>query len=234
MLVSITSEESDFQTILEEVISLIEILPNDKLQKHEYSFDFGKKNEGLLTSGKVQYVAKGYNFKDLGYEYSGHMQVLKTIVSLDYLWNKIRVAGGAYGSLANFSKNGNLLLSSYRDPNLEETLSVYDNMFKYIEDFNADEREMRKYIIGTISNMDIPLSPFMKGNRATTNYISGTTLSERQIERNQILSTTVDDIKKYSTLLTDAMKENYLCVLGNEDKIRENKTQFNNLVKVFQ
>jgi len=234
MLISITAEENDFKTIKEEVISLIEILPSDKLEKHEYSFDLGQKNEGLLTSGKVQYVAKGYNFKELGYEYSGHMQVLKTIVSLDYLWNKIRVAGGAYGSLANFSKNGNLLLSSYRDPNLEETFNVYDNMFKYIEDFNADEREMRKYIIGTISNMDTPLSPFMKGDRATNYYISGTTLNERQIERNQVLSTTVEDIKKYSSLLTDVMKENYLCVLGNEDKIRNNKKHFKNFVKVFQ
>jgi len=234
MLISITAEENDFKTIKEEVISLIEILPSDKLEKHEYSFDLGQKNEGLLTSGKVQYVAKGYNFKELGYEYSGHMQVLKTIVSLDYLWNKIRVAGGAYGSLANFSKNGNLLLSSYRDPNLEETFNVYDNMFKYIEDFNADEREMRKYIIGTISNMDTPLSPFMKGDRATNYYISGTTLNERQIERTQVLSTTVEDIKKYSSLLTDVMKENYLCVLGNEDKIRNNKKHFKNFVKVFQ
>jgi len=107
-------------------------------------------------------------------------------------------------------------------------------MFKYIEDFSADKREMQKYIIGTISNMDAPLSPSMKGDRATTQYISGTTLDERQSERDQVLSTTVDDIKKYSSLLTDAMKENYLCVLGNEDKIKENKTQFNNFVKVLQ
>lgn len=234
ILVSITAEKKDFETIKQEVMSLIEELPTEKLDKHKYVFELSPKNEGLLTSSKVQYVAKAYNFKDLGYHYSGHLQVLKTIVSLDYLWNKVRVAGGAYGALANFSKNGNVVFSSYRDPNLKETLSIYDNMFKYIEDFNADEREMRKYIIGTISNMDSPLSPSMKGDRATTYYISGVTLEERQSERDEILSTTLDNIRQYSSLLTDSMDKNYLCVLGNEDKIRENEIQFNNLVKVFQ
>ena len=234
LLISVTADKNDFETIRQDLVSLIEELPNDKLEEHTYSFELAPKNEGLLTPGNVQYVAKGYNFKDLGYEYSGNMQVLKTIVSLDYLWNKVRVAGGAYGALANFSKNGNLVFSSYRDPNLKETLNVYDNMFKYIKDLNIDEREMRKYIIGTISNMDTPLSPFMKGDRATTHYISGITLEERQSERNQVLSTTVDDIRKYSDLLNEAMKENYLCVLGNEDKIKENEKQFNSCIKVFK
>ena len=234
LLISVTADKNDFETIREDLVSLIEELPNDKLEEHTYSFELAPKNEGLLTPGNVQYVAKGYNFKDLGYEYSGNMQVLKTIVGLDYLWNKVRVAGGAYGALANFSKNGNLVFSSYRDPNLKETLNVYDNMFKYIKDLNIDEREMRKYIIGTISNMDTPLSPFMKGDRATTHYISGVTLEERQSERNQVLSTTVDDIRKYSDLLNEAMKESYLCVLGNEDKIKENEKQFNSCIKVFK
>ena len=234
LLISVTADKNDFETIREDLVSLIEELPKDKLEEYTYSFELAPKNEGLLTPGNVQYVAKGYNFKDLGYEYSGNMQVLKTIVSLDYLWNKVRVAGGAYGALANFSKNGNVVFSSYRDPNLKETLNVYDNMFKYIKDLNIDEREMRKYIIGTISNMDTPLSPFMKGDRATTHYISGITLEERQSERNQVLSTTVDDIRKYSDLLNEAMKENYLCVLGNEDKIKENEKQFNSCIKVFK
>lgn len=234
LLTSITSEQKDFENINKEVENFINKLPHEKLKKYTYSFDLGPKNEGLLTPGEVQYVAKGVNFKELGYEYSGHMQVLKTIISLDYLWNKVRVAGGAYGALASFSKNGNLLFSSYRDPNLKDTLNVYNNMFKYLEDFNSDEREMRKYIIGTINNLDSPLSPFMEGDRATTYYISEVTLDELQKEREEVLNTTVDDIRKYSSLLKNAMEENYLCVLGNEDKIKENKDEFNNFVKVFQ
>lgn len=234
ILIGITSEDKDFKLIEKEISSFIEILPSEKLEEYDYSFDFAPKNEGLLTTSKVQYVAKGNNFKKLGYEYSGHMQVLKTIISLDYLWNRVRIAGGAYGSLVGFNKNGNFLFSSYRDPNLSETLQVYNDMYNYIESFNVNEREMRKYIIGTISNMDTPLSPSMKGDKATARYISGITLDELQKERTQVLGTTPEDIRGYSKLLEKAMQENYLCVLGNEYKIRHNREYFKDFVRVFQ
>ena len=234
LLISITSEKSDFETIQREMVSIVEGLSDRTLEKFQYFFERTEKSEGLLTPGKVQYVAKGSNFKDLGYDYSGSMQVLKTIISLDYLWNKVRVAGGAYGCLANFSKNGNFVFSSYRDPNLKETLNVYDAMPEYIKDFNVDEREMRKYIIGTISNMDAPLSAFMKGDRATANYICQITQQDLQKERNEILGTTVEDIRRYSHLIDEGMKMEYVCILGNEDKIKENKDQFSRLIKVFK
>ncbi|HZJ76898.1 MAG TPA: insulinase family protein, partial [Oscillospiraceae bacterium] len=234
VLISVTSEDEDFKSIEDELGSLIEVLPGDKLEKCDYSFDLNPKNEGLLTTSKVQYVAKGNNFKKLGYEYSGHMQVLKTIINLDYLWDRVRIAGGAYGSLVRFNKNGNFLFSSYRDPNLQETLQVYNDMHNYIESFDVSEREMRKYIIGTISNMDTPLTPAMKGDKATAQYISGITPDELQKERTQVLNTTPEDIRGYSKLLDKAMEENYLCVLGNEDKIRHNKEHFKDFVKVFQ
>lgn len=234
VLVGVTSENKDFESIRERIDSFVESLSNDKLEKRDYSFDLAPKNEGLLTSGKVQYVAKGNNFRKLGYEYSGHMQVLSTIVGLDYLWNRVRVVGGAYGSLVRLNRNGNLLFSSYRDPNLSETLQVYDDMHSYIENFAANEREMRKYIIGTISSMDAPLSPSMRGEKAVNQYISGITPDELQKERTQVLNTTPEDIRQYAGLLGEAMQENYLCVLGNEDKIQHNKEQFGNLVKVFQ
>jgi Zn-dependent M16 (insulinase) family peptidase len=234
ILISVTCEDKDFKHIKEKIGLFVKTLPDNEPERQNYSFDFAPKNEGLLTSSKVQYVAKGNNFKRLGYEYSGHMQVLGTIIGLDYLWNRVRIAGGAYGSMVRFSKNGNFLFSSYRDPNLSETLQVYNDIHNYVENFDANEREMRKYIIGTISNMDTPLTPSMKGDKAVGQYISGTTLEELQEERTQVLSTTPEDIRKYSKLLKEAMQENYLCVLGNEDKIQHNKDQFGGLVRVFQ
>ncbi len=234
ILISVTSEDKDFELVDKEISLLIEALPDNKLEDCKYSFEFDSKNEGLLTASKVQYVSKGNNFKKLGYEYSGHMQVLRTIIGLDYLWDRVRIAGGAYGSLVKFSKNGNFLFSSYRDPNLSETLQVYNDMYNYVKDFNADEREMRKYIIGTISNMDAPLSPPMKGDKALTQYIRGITSDELQEERTQVLNTTAEDIRGYGKLLEEAMKGNYLCVLGNEDKIQNNKDQFEGFVRVFQ
>lgn len=234
VLVGVVSEDKDLEIIKKEIGTFLETLPEEQLEKHEYDFEFEARNEGLLTPSKVQYVAKGYNVKKLGYEYAGYMQVLRTIISLDYLWNKVRITGGAYGSMARFHKNGNVLFSSYRDPNLSRTIKVYDDMHTYVENFQAGEREMLKYIIGTISNMDTPLTPSMKGDKAIGQYISGVTLEELQKERDEVLNTTAEDIRQYSKLLKEAMEENYLCVLGNEEEIQENKQYFNNLVKVFQ
>ncbi len=234
LLIGVTCAEEDLEPVKNKISEFVDALPENRLEKHSYSFDFAPKNEGLLTSSKVQYVAKGNNFKKLGYEYSGHMQVLKTIIGLDYLWNRVRIAGGAYGSLVRFNRSGNFLFSSYRDPNLSETLQVYNDMHDYIEKFNADEREMRKYIIGTISDMDIPLSPAMKGDKAIAEHISEITPEELQEERAQVLNTTVEDIRGYSNLIEKAMQENYLCVLGNEGKIQRNKEHFNDFVKIFQ
>lgn len=234
LLVSVTTEEKSYETFRDSFSSLIGYLKNNILKKHRYEFDYSKRNEGLLTSSKIQYVAKAYNFKKLGYNYSGHLQVLKTIIGLDYLWSRVRVTGGAYGSMAGFSRNGNFYFTSYRDPNLRETLGVYDQAHDFIRNFKADDREMLKYIIGTISKMDLPLTPFMKGQKATADYISGTSQDDLERERNEVLNTSSEDIKKLSNLIKDTMDQNILCVLGNEQKIKENKDLFQDLVNVFK
>ena len=162
------------------------------------------------------------------------MLVLKTIASLDYLWNRVRVQGGAYGGFANLARSGNIVFVSYRDPNVKETLAAYDGICDYIGSFEASEREMTKYIIGTISELDSPLSPSMKGERATAYYIRGITESQRQVERDQVLSTKAEDIKSFKSLLDDIIKENCFCVLGNEIKLKESKDIFKSLVNVFK
>ena len=162
------------------------------------------------------------------------MLVLKTIASLDYLWNRVRVQGGAYGGFANIARSGNIVFVSYRDPNVKETLKAYDGICDYIQNFEASEREMTKYIIGTISDLDSPLTPSMKGERATAYYIRGITQEQRQKEREEVLSTNADDIKSFKALLSDIIKENYFCVIGNETKIKDNKDIFTSLVNVFK
>ncbi len=162
------------------------------------------------------------------------MQVLRTIVNYDYLWNKIRVQGGAYGAFASFIKNGNMFFASYRDPNLIKTIEAYDKAFKYVSQFNPEDREMTKYIIGTISDLDTPLSPSAKGVRATENYLRKISYEDRQREREDILLTNKETIKAFSDVINDIMKENYICVIGNEDKIKENKDRFNNIINLFE
>ena len=234
LMISVTGEEDVYTAFAAELPKLTNILGEEKLPDAQYNFELNKNNEGLLTSSDVQYVAKGYNFIKKGYSYSGKMLVLKTIASLDYLWNRVRVQGGAYGGFANLARSGNIVFVSYRDPNLQETLSAYDGISDYIGRFEASERGMTKYIIGTISELDSPLTPSMKGERATSNYIRGISEEQRQKEREEVLTTRPEDIKSFKDLLSDVTKENYYCVLGNEAKLKDNKDVFANLVNVFK
>ena len=233
LTVTITGEDKELNILKSNLNKIVLILSTDQLQNKEYSFVEERKNEGLLTTSNVQFVAKGYNFRKLGYNYSGNMLVLQTILGYDYLWNKVRVQGGAYGGFANLARSGNMAFASYRDPNLKETLNIYDKAYEFVENVKISNRDMTKYIIGTISNLDMPLTPFMKGEKAINMYIRGITKEDRQKERNEVLSTTNSDINSYSKLIEDVMKQDYISVVGNDKKIKDNKDLFNNLVNVF-
>ncbi|MBE3554842.1 MAG: insulinase family protein [Thermicanus sp.] len=233
LLISVTGGEAEYKSVAESLPALEARLKEGERRGEPFRFQDEKGNEGLMTAAKVQYVAKGYNFKKLGYDYTGSMQVLKTILNLDYLWNKVRVQGGAYGNLVGIDRNGNIYFASYRDPNLEETLKAYDEMVEYVRNFQADEREMTKYILGTISRLDTPLSPSMKGEKGDALYFSGLTKEEVQKERDEILSTTVEKIRQFADLLDKVLNEKVICVLGNEEKIRANQAFFNRLVQVL-
>ena len=192
-----------------------------------------KKNEGFKTSSKVQYVARVGNFLDGGFDYTGALQVLKVILSYDYLWQNVRVKGGAYGCMCNFSKLGEGSFMSYRDPNLEKTNKVYEDVVKYIKDFTASERDMTKYIIGTISNIDQPMTPVAKGDRSMNLYMNRVTEEMILEERNQILGVTEEDIRALAGIVEAVLKDNYFCVIGSEEKIEEQKELFIELKSVF-
>ena len=186
----------------------------------------------MLTASKVQYVVKGYDFKKLGYKYDGKMRVLNQVLSTDWLQNQVRVIGGAYGGFAGFSANGNVYFGSYRDPNLKETLENYDNTVGYLDKFEADEKTMSRFIIGTISRLDQPMNVSDKGNLAFQRYFEKTTPEELKAEREAILSATPADIKAMSKLVADILGQGAICVYGNDEKIKENKALFGELVKL--
>jgi len=234
LLTSITSPSSEFKAINENLSIITDKLDEEINERQDYKFLLKAENEGLMTSGKVQFVAKGGNYKKLGFKYTGVMLLLRSVVRYDYLWNRVRVQGGAYGCMAAFLKNGNMYFTSYRDPNLTETLNIYDEMPEYLEKFSADEREMTKYIIGTVSELDTPLSPSMKGQVATANFISGVKFEDIQKERNQILEAKVTDISGLSKLIATVMNEKFICVLGNEDRLKNSKDVFNKLVDIIE
>jgi Zn-dependent M16 (insulinase) family peptidase len=230
---SVTAEESDYGAFLRCFPEILESLGMDESSPVRYRFAPKGKNEGLLTPGKVQYVAQGYNFKKLGYGYSGALQVLQSIASMDYLWNRVRVQGGAYGSFARFSRNGNMYFCSYRDPNLQKTLGVYTKAGKYLRSFSADTREMTKYIIGTISKLDAPLTPSMKGEVAAQRYFSNITQEDVQRTREEVLNTGSKKITECADMVEDVMNQHHFCVIGSEPVLRENSTLFDELISVF-
>lgn len=234
LIINLTCEEKDYGIFKNKINELLSELKDEEVTKVKYKFDLGAKNEGLMTSSKVQYVAKAYNYMELGYPYTGKLLVLKAIANYEYLWNQIRVQGGAYGSFASFQKNGNAFFTSYRDPNLKRTIEVYNNAAEYFKNFKADSRQMTKYIIGTISDLDFPLSPSMKGERAAEYNIKHITYEDLQREREEILNTKEEDIVAFADLIYHIMSKDNICVMGNEDTIRENKDIFENLVNLFE
>lgn len=234
LMVSYSSKAEEYNNLERIMPKLLENLNKDKVNYVEYDFPKLEGNEGLLTQSNVQYVAKGGNYKKDGFKYSGSLVVLESIGSYDYLWNKVRVQGGAYGVMTNFRRDGAMFIVSYRDPNIKETLQVYDDMYKYLETFEANNREMTKYIIGAINKVDYPLTNSMKGEMATSEYLRGITHQDIQKERDEILNTKVEDIRALSKVMKKVMAQHHICVLGNENKLKENKDLFSKLIRVIE
>ncbi len=234
LLVSVTMKEKDYPSFAEVLPELAESLSTEKFPRAEYHWDMDRENAGLMSASRVQYVGKGANFMKLGHPFTGVMHVLETVLRYDYFWTRIRVQGGAYGAFANFNRNGTMFFGSYRDPNLRETLEIFDGTGAYVRDFRVSDREMDKFVIGTMSNVDMPLTPKMKGNLAAECWLRGITREDRQKSRDQILSARQQDIRALADTVDDCMKENNLCVFGNEEKLKENRECFGSLLSVME
>lgn len=192
-----------------------------------------KKNEGLTTSAQVQYVCRAGNYKKHGLDYVGTLRLLKTILGYEYLWSEVRVKGGAYGCMSNYGRNGESYFVSYRDPNLKHTIDVYERAADFVRGFEADEEIMTKYIIGTISELDIPLTPRTRGSRSMYAYLGNLSYEQLQKERDDILAASEEDVRKLGDYIAAFMSDNDLCVVGNEEKIREQKDLFMNVAPLI-
>ena len=220
-------EEEEKKAVLENLPLLLDDMEvGVKTAPHVYSFPPESRNEAFLTSGKVQYVAKGGNFKSHGFAYTGALRVMETILRYEYLWKKVRVLGGAYGAFTQFLRDGTAILCSYRDPNLAQTIRAYEELPVYLENLTLSDREMTKYVIGTMAADEIQLTPSMKGERAMVHYLSGNTRESRMKIRDEIINCQVEDIRRLAPLVDSVMKDPYICVMGSEDKIQKDKDLF--------
>ena len=226
LMVSITSNVEGYNVFEKELVQLIQTLPDKKERCEEFKFIPSQLNEGFKAPYDVLYVGLCGNYKKDGLKYTGALNVFQNALSADYLWKQVRVLGGAYGCMCGFGSTGDSYFVSYRDPNLESTLEVYKGVLNYIDNFKATDEEMLKFIIGAVGSYDYPLSPAGKGSRSFTAYLKGLTEEDFKLEKKQMIDATEQDIKNIRPIVESILKQNNICVVGNEKKIEESTNIF--------
>ncbi|MCD7864017.1 MAG: insulinase family protein [Lachnospiraceae bacterium] len=226
LMVDITAEEAGIERVMLKTEAFAAHLYTTQAETGAYQPSVSRKQEGFMTSGQVQYVCRAGNFKKNGLKYTGALQVLKTMLSYEYLWTQVRVKGGAYGCMLRFGHNGDCYFVSYRDPHLKRTVEVYEDAAQAIANLEIDERTMTQYIIGAISELDTPLTPQGLGNMSLAAYMNGKTYENMQKNRDELLGCTPDILRGLSAYVEAFMEDGALCVVGNAEKIQQNKEIF--------
>lgn len=234
LLVSYTADDQGYATLEQHVSKLKAKLYTQEVVKEQTEFQAVHHNEGFKSPSEVQYVVQTGNFIHKGFEYTGSLRVLQGILSLDYLWTNIRAKGGAYGCMTGFRRSGDSYMASYRDPNLEKTYNVYEEMPQYLQNFKADSREMTRYIIGAIQDLDAPRTPYAEGTFSLECYLSNVTEADLQKERDEVLSTTEAHIINFAPLISAILEEKHRCVIGNESKIEEQRDLFDETLDLIK
>lgn len=233
LLVNFTSDKKPEDTLTESLTRFSCKLSTRLAFENVKEIPVVKKNEGFKTASQVQYVATAGNFCERGYKYTGALNVLQCIFSYDYLWINVRVKGGAYGCMCSFNRSGNAYFTSYRDPNLLETYEIYKEAPDYVRSFEADERDMTKYIIGAISRMDAPLTPSADGNFSLICYLMGIDDADLQRTRDEVLGATPEVIRGLAGYVEAAVDGGVICAIGDEARIEDAKDAFTEVKSVF-
>lgn len=229
LITGVTLEEGEYNKFEKSFSTLLAKLPDSASKQYNYKLDNTAINEGFILPGNVQYIAKGYNINELGYKYNGKMAVLAKILTTEYLMNEVREKGGAYGSSIVINKNGNVLFTSYRDPNLSNTLKTFDKAAEFLRNFKADEKQMTSYILGLVNSYDQLLDPMSRGIMSETAYIAGEKAEDTKKLQEEMLSTTASDIAAFADMIEAIVKKNIYCVIGNEQVLKENSTLFSSI-----
>ncbi len=222
LLISFTSEKEGRNILRKELSSFVfDLVPQEIKDEPDAPLarPFGTLREGFTTAGQVQYVAFAGNFIKENYPFHGAMHVLRLILSYEYLWQNVRVLGGAYGCSAAFGRGGESALTSYRDPNFRRTVEVFRDMPVYVRNFTASEDEMTKYVIGTMSALDTPMPASLYGEYCMRNYMTGTSIEELQRARDEVLQVTDSDIRALADTMEAFVRQEHLCVVGSEEGI---------------
>ncbi|MBQ7776695.1 MAG: insulinase family protein, partial [Lachnospiraceae bacterium] len=233
LMVDFVGTKEGYEKLAAPVESFANALYTTPAEQGSFVPQVSRKNEGFMTSGQVQYVCRAGNFRRKGLPYTGALRILKVMLGYEYLWMNVRVKGGAYGCMCGFGKSGESYFVSYRDPNLGKTIDVYEKAAENIAQFDADERTMTQYIIGAVSDLDVPMNPAALGLFSLSAYMTGLTQETLQKERDEMLSATVEDVRGLSEYIKAFMDDEFLCVVGNAEKIKEESDLFMHTENLF-
>ena len=234
LILSITAEAECLVEPFNHLDILVANVPTEVYVPNEHVFAIRDFNEAITAPVNVQFVAKGGNFFRKGFSYNGKLRVLNNILENEYLYQQIRVKGGAYGAFSSFSISGYHYCCSYRDPNLEETLRVYDEAAEFVRNFNCSRLELDRYIIGVISDLDYPYGPEVMAVMADEDYITDFRPEDRQQIRDEVLATRIEDIHAYADMVEAMMNKNHFCVFGNESKVQASAHLFDAITPLIQ
>ena len=226
IVVGVTVDEDLTQTVTEEITQGLYGMQEADYSPLQMKFEVSEEKEALIYPSQVNYVATGYNFKEAGYNYNGGLMMLKSILSMDYLWSRVRVQNGAYGCFCDFRRSGNMFFASYRDPNIKETLTIYKEVVDYVANINLSERELVQYLIGTISQLDFPYTPASEGKTAQVYHLVGVKQEEQQASRDELFATTNETLRSFAPMLKACLEQNMYCVFGSPQKVDEAKDLF--------
>ncbi|MDF2877601.1 MAG: peptidase [Clostridia bacterium] len=232
VMVGLTTDKEQVEKVIPLIQNTLDKLPSEEIDKLEMQFQITDLKEALVYPTHVNYVAMGYNFKALNYHYHGSMMMLKSILSMGYLWSKVRVENGAYGCFCDFRKSGNMFFVSYRDPNLKETLDIYKKVPEYLQTIELSERELLQYLIGTISNLDFPFTPMTEGKTAEVYHLMGVTKEELQQTRDELFATTNETLQSFAKVIQDCLSKEMYCTFSNNQNVTKVKDLFKDITIV--
>ncbi len=227
--VYVNAEKSHLTDAVIKLVDFSKTLFTEDLADTKRSHEEDNKKEGFISSSKVSYNCTSGNFIRGGFNYEGGLKVIKTIITLDYLWKNIRVSGGAYGAFCQFKLDGNSYFATYRDPEVDQSYQVFSKVGEFVANLELDEREIRKFIIGTIASLDTPLSPRIKGEKALSMYLTDTKYEDLVKEREEVLSVDIEKLRSFSELVNATFKDNFICTVGSEAGVKGSKKIENKL-----
>ena len=233
LICNVTLDSENWRQVQPNLQEFVAALPIGAPNYPGWTPTLERNNEGLVVAAQVNYVGKGANLYDLGYRYHGSSSVITNFIRTSWLWDKIRMQGGAYGAFCSFGRqSGVLTFLSYRDPNLLNTLDIYDQTADVLRKADLSDKELTRNIIGAIGAMDSYQLPDAKGYTSMVRYLLDESDAERQQIRDEVLSTSLADFQHFADVLDEVKRYGTVVVMGSQSTLDAVNAERNGWLKL--